>query len=199
MKNKRRTKKMKKKAAEKWTENIEKVLAPLLVRSAANWPCAAAARSNWNSKLNPCAPPLSPPRNLSRVAAAEQLPEWDAAQHLIFAFPYLTFRSLAVFTFSFFFAIFPFVFFFRGFLLLFFFSGTSFFAQNLNYYLQWLSTCCFLLHSSSSSSSSNFCAIFRCPQLLPELPRRSLLISFGIFSSVFCFLFAFFLFLSSLR
>lgn len=92
-----------------------------------------------------CAPTLSPPRNLSRVAAAEQLPEWDAAQHLIFAFPYLTFRSLAVFTFSFFFAIFPFVFFFRGFLLLFFFSGTSFFAQNLNYYLQWLSTCCFFV------------------------------------------------------
>lgn len=131
MKNKRRTKKNEKKTAEKWTENIEKVLAPLLVRSAANWPCAAAARSNWNSKLNPCAPPPSPTRNLSRVAAAEQLPEWDAAQHLIFAFPYLTFRSLAVFTFSFFFAIFPFDFFFGGSFFCFFFFWHILFRPKL--------------------------------------------------------------------
>lgn len=115
------------------------------------------------------------PRSLSRLTAAEQLLEWDAAQHLIFAFPYLTFRSLAVFTFSFFFAIFPFDFFwqFPFFLLLFW---HILFRPKLKL----LFTMAFHLFFRSS----NFSAIFRCPQLLPELPRRSLLISFGIFSSL---------------
>lgn len=84
----------------------------------------------------------------------------SAAFDFRISLPYLPFvSSFYVFVFL---CDFPFRLFFRGFLLLFFFSGTSFFAQNLNYYLQWLSTCCF------------FVALFFCLLLLKFLCNFSL-------------------------
>lgn len=65
----------------------------------------------------------------------------SAAFDFRISLPYLPFvSSFYVFLFL---CDFPFRLFFGG--SFFFFSGTSFFAQNLNYYLQWLSTCCFFV------------------------------------------------------